>query len=349
MSINPEEFFKEKRQWSNAKDRILSYYLGIYLEKVKRFRKPILIVDCCAGMGKFADGTDGSPMIICKKLEEIVTRGYPAQAILIESNKKCFEELERNLIDFSQKGISITTQDQFCNVVPKIIQIASSCPMFFYIDPFGVKGLEFKNLTEIFNKVALSSTELLINFNFNALVRVHKDHREMADEVMGGDYYHKILSGNQSILIKEEIVVGMYKDKLKEKFPYLGSCPIKFKDDKIAKYHIIFATSHYDGFEIMNNLMADIFREFYSDGRLVSVLPTGKDQDLELLSKEVIKLLVNPSSRQRVKDEVFNKYFSRYKSSDINFIVRDLLTKKIILSDTGKIRINDKNILSKAN
>ena len=44
--------FKEKRPWSKYKDFILDYYLTPYIAKVKNLRRPILIIDCCAGPGK---------------------------------------------------------------------------------------------------------------------------------------------------------------------------------------------------------------------------------------------------------------------------------------------------------
>ena len=48
-----QDFFKAKRPWSKYKDFILGYYLEPYIPKVATLKKPILIVDCFAGCGRF--------------------------------------------------------------------------------------------------------------------------------------------------------------------------------------------------------------------------------------------------------------------------------------------------------
>jgi len=65
-----EDFFKHKKSWSKYKDFILDYYLTPYIAKVKMLKRPILIIDCCAGPGKFEDGEDGSPVISARHIIE---------------------------------------------------------------------------------------------------------------------------------------------------------------------------------------------------------------------------------------------------------------------------------------
>ena len=69
------EFFDKKKPWSRYKDSILDYYLEPYLAKVARIGKPIVIVDCFAGAGKYEDGELGSPLIISKWLSRLDQRG----------------------------------------------------------------------------------------------------------------------------------------------------------------------------------------------------------------------------------------------------------------------------------
>ena len=57
-------FFKEKREWSKVKDRIVRDYVTCYLKTITYRRRPIIIVDAFAGPGRFEDGADGSPLII---------------------------------------------------------------------------------------------------------------------------------------------------------------------------------------------------------------------------------------------------------------------------------------------
>ncbi|UZE93092.1 MAG: three-Cys-motif partner protein TcmP [Candidatus Nealsonbacteria bacterium] len=345
MAIKPEDFFKGKRAWSLAKDRILGWYLVPYLTKVSRLGKLITIVDGFAGPGLYDDGSEGSPFIICKTIEKT---GVKAVVILIDSDRDCFEKLERNLKEFVDKKTAILFMGDFNKITPKIIKITKNCPTFFYIDPFGIKGLEFDNLKKIFDKVRIISTEVLINFNYQTLLREYKINPTLTDEVMGGNYYREILEDDKITRDeKERIIIELYKSKYKEFFTYVGSCPVMYKDELLAKYHLIFATSHFDGFRLMNDRMGDIYREFYTKGRLIAIFPKDKRKDLVFLEGEILNFLKNkPKTRKKIKEEFMKKYFLRFKESDYNQVVKELMRVSKIYSDTGKIRINDDNLLA---
>ena len=70
MKMKPIEFFKEKKSWSLMKDKILSWYLVPYLTKISSLKKTAIIVDGFAGTGFYNDGSEGSPIIICKTIQE---------------------------------------------------------------------------------------------------------------------------------------------------------------------------------------------------------------------------------------------------------------------------------------
>ena len=63
MAKDQSGFFKQKKEWSVIKDRLLGGYLPQYFQKVLFTHRPIYYVDCFAGKGKFDDGQVGSPMI----------------------------------------------------------------------------------------------------------------------------------------------------------------------------------------------------------------------------------------------------------------------------------------------
>lgn len=65
-----DSFFRSRRPWSKIKDTVLENYMPPYLRKVSQLRRPILLIDCFAGPGKFEDNKDGSPLIMCKAIEE---------------------------------------------------------------------------------------------------------------------------------------------------------------------------------------------------------------------------------------------------------------------------------------
>ncbi|MFC1634935.1 hypothetical protein ACFL5Z_08835, partial [Planctomycetota bacterium] len=98
-----KSFFNEKRHWSKRKDRILECYLPPYLSKIATQRHPILIVDAFAGPGKFGDGEPGSPLIICRSIQESLSKGLsvPVSALCIENDIELYSELSISIDPFT--------------------------------------------------------------------------------------------------------------------------------------------------------------------------------------------------------------------------------------------------------
>ncbi len=94
------DFFQSKKPWSPYKDMILAYYLKPYLSKVCSLGKPVVVVDCFAGPGRFEDGTDGSPLIISKAVRQIADKGKAVSALFIEEKRKYFHRLQESVKDY---------------------------------------------------------------------------------------------------------------------------------------------------------------------------------------------------------------------------------------------------------
>jgi three-Cys-motif partner protein len=160
---NVLDFFREKRPWSKYKDLILDYYLEPYLQKVKILRKPILIIDCFAGPGKFDDDQLGSPLIIAEKLHKLYKSGYQVTALFIEANKELYARLEENTRDliFPIK----TRHGNFNEFTNEISNLARDHSIFVYLDPFKPSHLLFDQMRSVYEQLqAGQSIEVLINF-----------------------------------------------------------------------------------------------------------------------------------------------------------------------------------------
>jgi three-Cys-motif partner protein len=77
MSAN-DDFFKGKRPWSTIKDDVLRLYMPRYLAKVNTLGKRIKLIDGYAGMGVYDDGSEGSPLIMCRQAERCARGSYDA-------------------------------------------------------------------------------------------------------------------------------------------------------------------------------------------------------------------------------------------------------------------------------
>lgn len=344
----PTEFFEEKRPWSRMKDEILSKYLVPYLTKVKTLKRMIIIVDGFAGCGRYADGTEGSPLIISCEIQKLATTGGDAIGIFIEKDPQCFKSLVTVLHDYVKNGMAIPVNGDFEALAKRLAKLPESSPMFLYIDSFGLKGLRFEHIKGVLKRARIQSTEVLINFNYKALLRDAAVTPELAKAVMDGDAFESILADHTlSSRDKETMILELYKDKLRRYFRYVGSCPIPYKDNKV-KYHLIYATNHFGGFIIMNDIMHNAYKDFYSKGRLFTSLPPEDMADLDILKRQVLDVVRDQHliTRGRIKEVLMPKLFRVYKDGDYGGVIKDLLRTKSFFSETGRIAINDTVMLS---
>ncbi len=211
-----ESFFKEKKPWSKYKDFILDYYLTPYIAKVKNLKRPILIIDCCAGPGKFEDGTDGSPLIIMKHIVESRKNGIDIKGLFLEKERKYYKNL-KNLMMPHSDYIKVHQTD-FIGYLTKIAGMAKSHTVFLYVDPYGIKELPFEELAKIYEQINKSgaSVEVLMNFNSAGFIRCGlvalKMEPTLADSELTDDFHEEILSDIQGLTPQQmdEIAGGDY-------------------------------------------------------------------------------------------------------------------------------------------
>lgn len=162
-------FFASKREWSKYKDAILGYYLTPYLQKVKEIKKPICIVDMCAGRGEFETGEQGSPLIIAEQLSKLSNQGFAVKLRCYENHSPFYHHLKSVLKPYS--FAEALNKDCFSDV-DEIARLASSHTIFLYIDPCDVVQLSLSRLKLVFDMVRQqSSVEALMIFMARAFMR----------------------------------------------------------------------------------------------------------------------------------------------------------------------------------
>ena len=62
------------KEHTRVKHELLDKYLGGWLPILGRWNRRLIIVDGFAGRGEYADGSDGSPVIILRKAAELINR-----------------------------------------------------------------------------------------------------------------------------------------------------------------------------------------------------------------------------------------------------------------------------------
>lgn len=281
MQKDTKNFFVRKKEWSEVKDALLECYLTPYITKIIHTHKTINYVDCFAGKGKFDDGKFGSPILALNIIANCMRKnnGFSFPKI----NKYFIErdysiELKENLKNYSNVNvINGTYQDNIKN----ILRHKNGENVFLYIDPFGIKCLDF-SLYDFYSKSDFSSMEMLINFNSFGFIReacrikkMETTHISEIDTIIkkiggleqdveseqelsniaGGDYWIKIIEDFYLRKITcyeaEKKFSEAYCNKLKERFKYVVNMPIRLKVGQQPKYRMIHATNNEEGCLLM--------------------------------------------------------------------------------------------------
>jgi three-Cys-motif partner protein len=307
-------FFKNKRPWSKYKDLILDYYLKPYLNKVARLNKPIVVVDCFAGPGKFEDGENGSPLIISKHLQQLHSRGVNVLGFYIEADPVLYDRLIANT---SELNFPVKTRfGSFRDHVAEITSCARTSTIFVYLDPIVPSSLLFNDLGSVYDELQKGqSVETLINFMSTSFLRAVCGLRRLAirrkseevfssrvdfwNRVAGGDYWQNIIFGPSTVgkHPTDELARG-YAEQLKKWFDWTLVYAIREKyENKFPKYHLIFGSRSPDAVDLMNRAMVKARTEFVGARFVTPMLFPNQPAEEIVDPVEIKKIIIDTCSR----------------------------------------------------
>lgn len=306
MSKDNANFFETKSIWAQTKDRLLGVYLNIYFQKLLTSPRQTCYFDCFAGKGKFDDGEDGSPLIALKTRDECLKRARttprPNAIAARFLDYKYADELMANISTYNNdNGIVQVQNGRFEETIFPFLTLLppNMVNVFLYIDPYGIKELQYNLLTS-FAGFGFASFEMLINFNSFGLFRnackasnvsyandeALADDDEMTEleptefknddksrllmnEITGGSDWESIVNSYRCKEIDgyraEKKLAAVYKAKLREKYPYVLDMPIRLKPGQRPKYRMIHITNHHDGCYNMAANMLKRSNELYME------------------------------------------------------------------------------------
>lgn len=282
-----QNFFKSKKGWSRQKDEIFDRYLVPYIAKILTTYRPLVIIDCFAGKGRFDDSNTGSPIIIADHIRSVLEsdkENKNIRGLFIES--KYAKELETNLRGYKNCEVLPGT---FEENIDKILALNSHCNLFLYVDPYGIKCLDFQQF-ELIKAKNFSSLEMLLNFNSFGFLREgcrllnlnyeslfsddqsddeyefdEANTKERMNNIAHGEYWQSIIDDYKNDKIgmfkAEEVFLNEYMKQIKNLFSYVVNIPIRLKIGNIPKYRLIFGSSHHDGMILMADNMSRIWKE----------------------------------------------------------------------------------------
>lgn len=307
MSKKNNDFFKEKKTWSEEKDELLACYFRPYVAKILHTYKPLVYIDCFAGKGKFDDGKKGSPLIaldiIRDSCQATKITGMPnIETAFIDANYAA--ELRENLAAYPKaKVIAGKYEDE----IDTLLKDKNDSNVFLYIDPYGIKALNCARFDQLANG-QFNSIELLINMNtfgfiregcrvfgahfkteatfFDDLVEYEptvldtsdnslKSSVQALNDIAGGDYWKIIIEqykkGEITGYEAEEYFAEQYCQRLSQSYSYVLNMPIRIQKGKHTKYRMIHATNHPDGCILMADNICnrwELLREIQTGGQM---------------------------------------------------------------------------------
>jgi len=183
------EFFTDPMYASLAKIEILGNYLTPFACKLGS-RPPgrVWLVDGFAGAGSYdrdesGHAEDGSPLASARVARDLELKNARQQLrmINVEVDLDTYLKLIGNLAP--HKHLCANINDTFENALEEILAMIGNDPALFFLDPFGVSGIEMRLLDRI--RESAGKTELLIHFSDRSVLRMagNLDDNEQRKEV----------------------------------------------------------------------------------------------------------------------------------------------------------------------
>lgn len=358
MSKRNDDFFVEKKPWSNVKDELLGCYLKPYVAKILYTRKPLVYVDCFAGKGKFDDGSPGSPLIALDIFQQGLASTKIVGNVLIEAafiDLNYASDLEANLSAY--KGIKIVS-GAYEDTIEDLLKSKAGCNVFLYIDPYGIKALDCTKF-DAFANGQFNTIELLINMNsfgfireacnvmgtkfkiddsgfFDDLVEYDPTVLDATDKsiealnrIAGGDYWKEIIAQYKSGVIDgykaEEYFSEQYCQRLRKSYKYVLNMPIRIQQKRHPKYRMIHATNHPTGCVLMADNICN---------RLELLKDIQNNGQLSLFQEDINDNIID----ETIINDYVIKYFSQYNSlTSITEAQADFFVKYGAICKTGAI------------
>lgn len=287
------------RKWGFIITNGLKYSLKEYQKP--KFRPRFVYVDYFSYLGAYTDNNsivDGSPILGIKDLDEIretysgnIPGAAPATTttILFEQETRNYHSLlevlaghgysERikrtdDLSSLRDGDIAVIKGDssQYVDRILNFIDRVSHTYSFHFVDPYGTRGVEKRNLAKIVSK---ERADCIINMMLNPISRfvsvaakdvlnqTEQAHANFLDRYFGSAIWREIgCSVAEGLITREQAdsqLVAAFDELLQNSRNDLTvkQIPLKFQDREQTLYHLFLTTCDPTGAFTMNEILAD--------------------------------------------------------------------------------------------
>lgn len=346
-------FFDEQTAQSAIKCQIVAKYFWVWAKVIIGAQKKnptlrsgkIAYMDLFAGPGRYADGKMSTPIKILKAAINDDEIGSRLVTYFNDRDDKNAKDLENaiNLLDGVEKlkYKPIVENNEIGSNIIKAFEEMSLIPTFFFVDPWGYKGLSLKLVNSVLKDWGC---DCVFFFNYNRInMGLSNDKVKTHMEALFGKERTESLSHKLTNLNPQErelFVIEELCQALKE----MGGnyvLPFRFKNEngKRTSHHLIFVSKCFKGYEIMKEIMAKESTEHIDGVPSFEYNPANFMPEQTLLFQlsqpieELKENLLNSFRGQKVKMSVI---YERH-SIDKPFIKSNYKDALIQLENDGKI------------
>lgn len=250
------------KEHTRVKHVLLEKYLGGWLPILGTMHDRLRIVDGFAGRGEYVDGSDGSPVILLRKADELMSAGKVTEVVcaFVENDPDNFANLQivldRTKPMHPKVDVLGPYNKPFEKVVQDLIEVTNGrvIPSFWFIDPFGFTGMSFDTLRQI---MSLRRSEVFITLMLRDISRFlsHPDLEAAFDRLFGTRDWRTIVYSDKAGETKEKELLNLYVAQLRS----IG-CKVTFfrvcMDEKVQTlYYMVHATKHARGRLLMKDVV----------------------------------------------------------------------------------------------
>jgi three-Cys-motif partner protein len=267
MSAN---FFQEQREQSLIKTRIVSKYFSawanVILNAQKRFphhSQRMAYIDLFAGPGRYDDQSKSTPLLVLDTIlanqdlsNRMVTLFNDKDTTNVRNLKSAIAQLPNiDQLKFAPQFFNEEVGDE----IAKMFNNTNLVPTFFFVDPWGYKGLSLNLVSSIIKDWGC---DCVFFFNYNRInMGVNNDAIEQhMVSIFGEEQLNTVRRECEKANMpaaREIIVVQALCEALKNN----GSrfvLPFRFRSDdgNRTSHHLIFISKNFRGYDIMKKIMA---------------------------------------------------------------------------------------------
>ena len=261
-----DDFFEEATEQSLIKATIVAKYFWAWAKVImptaKKYGNNIAYIDLFAGPGRYKDGAKSTPLLILEKAiqdadmrQMLVTIFNDADMDHSESLKQAISELEG--IETLRHQPQIFSREVGAEVV-KLFERTKGIPTFFFVDPWGYKGLSLQLVNSVLQNWGC---DCIFFFNYNR-INMGLPNRAVdphMDALFGYDRAEALRRKLETLESSERELTII--EELAQALKEMGGTyvlPFRFKNitGTRTSHYLIFVSKNFRGYEIMKEIMA---------------------------------------------------------------------------------------------